>query len=78
MSRVIVIGAGVGGLAVAARLAVKGHDVLVLEQGQRPGGKLHTHRQDGFAFDTGPSLFTLPAVYRDLFLKTGGALEEAT
>ncbi len=76
MGRIIVIGAGVGGLAVAARAAVKGHDVLVLEQGSRTGGKLHTLHHEGFAFDTGPSLFTLPAVYRDLFLKTGAALED--
>lgn len=77
MSRVVVIGAGVGGLAVAARLAVRRHDVTVIEQADRTGGKLHTYRRDGFAFDTGPSLFTLPAVYRDLFLKTGAALEES-
>lgn len=77
MSRVIVIGAGVGGLAVAARLAVRGHQVTILEQADRVGGKLFTYRREGFAFDTGPSLFTLPAVYRDLFLKTGGPLEEA-
>jgi len=77
MSRIIVIGAGVGGLAVAARAAVKGHDVLVLEQSHRIGGKLHTLHHNGFAFDTGPSLFTLPAVYRDLFLKTGAALEDS-
>ena len=77
MSRVVVIGAGVGGMAVAARLAVRGHDVTVLEQADRTGGKLHTYRRDGFAFDTGPSLFTLPAVYRDLFLKTGASLEES-
>jgi len=76
MSRVIVIGAGAAGLATAARLAVKGHQVTVLEQAPRVGGKLSTYRRDGFAFDTGPSLFTLPAVYRDLFLKTGAALEE--
>ncbi|MDD2857881.1 MAG: phytoene desaturase family protein [Candidatus Nanopelagicales bacterium] len=77
MSRIVVIGAGVGGLAVAARLAVKGHDVRIVEQAERVGGKLHTHRRDGFAFDTGPSLFTLPAVYRDLFLKTGASLEDS-
>ncbi|MFA7323336.1 MAG: phytoene desaturase family protein [Candidatus Nanopelagicales bacterium] len=77
MSRIVVIGAGVGGLAVAARLGVKGHEVVIVEQADRVGGKLHTYRRDGFAFDTGPSLFTLPAVYRDLFLKTGGALEDA-
>lgn len=76
MSRVIVVGAGVGGLATAARLAVKGHSVTILEQSAIVGGKLATYRRDGFAFDTGPSLFTLPAVYRDLFLKTGSALEE--
>lgn len=76
MSTVIVIGAGAAGLATAARLAVKGHSVTVLEQSGRVGGKLATYRRDGFAFDTGPSLFTLPAVYRDLFLKTGKPLEE--
>ena len=77
MSRVIVVGGGLGGLATAARLAVKGHHVTLFEQSDRLGGKLHTYRRDGFAFDTGPSLFTLPAVYRDLFLKTGGPFEEA-
>jgi phytoene desaturase len=77
MSTVLVIGAGVGGMATAARLAVKGHSVTILEQGDQVGGKLRTYRRDGFAFDTGPSLFTLPAVYRDLFLKTGGSFEEA-
>lgn len=76
-SHVVVIGAGVGGLAVAARLAVKGHTVTIVEQSQRAGGKLASYERDGYVFDTGPSLFTLPAVYRDLFLKTGGSLEEA-
>jgi phytoene desaturase len=76
MSRVVVIGAGAAGLATAARLAVKGHSVQMLEQSDSIGGKLATYRRDGFAFDTGPSLFTLPAVYRDLFLKTGNAFEE--
>ncbi len=75
--KVIVIGAGVGGLATAARLAAKGKSVTVLEQANYFGGKLAAYRRDGFVFDTGPSLFTLPAVYRDLFLKTGGPLEEA-
>lgn len=70
------VGAGAGGLAVAARLAAKRHSVTVVESLDRTGGKLHTLRRDGYAFDTGPSLFTLPAVYRDLFLKTGKALED--
>ncbi len=70
------IGAGIGGLATAARLSVKGHDVTILEQSDSVGGKAGAYQRDGFVFDTGPSLVTLPAVYRDLFLKTGTALEE--
>ena len=49
----------------------------LLEQAEQAGGKLAVYRRDGFAFDTGPSLFTLPAVYRDLFLKTGSSFEES-
>ncbi len=75
MARVVVVGAGMGGLAAAARLAVLGHDVLVCEQAATWGGKLGTFTRDGFTFDTGPSLLTLPAVYRDLFLTTGDPIE---
>ena len=64
-----------GGLAVAARLATLGHRVTVCEQSDDVGGKLGWFSRDGFGFDTGPSLLTLPAVYRDLFIKTGSALE---
>jgi phytoene desaturase len=77
VARVVVIGAGIGGMAAAARLRVKGHQVTVVESADTHGGKLGTYRRDGFAFDTGPSLFTIPAVYRDLFLKTGGPLEDS-
>lgn len=77
MARIIVIGAGMGGMAAAARLRIKGHDVTVVEASATHGGKLGTLRRDGFAFDTGPTVLTLPAVYRDLFLKTGGPLEES-
>lgn len=71
VARIVVIGAGVGGMAAAARLSVKGHDVRILERSAGYGGKLGRFRRDGFVFDTGPSLLTLPAVYRDLFIKTG-------
>lgn len=77
MARVVVVGAGMGGLAVAARLATVGHDVEVCEQAGTVGGKLAAYSRDGFGFDTGPSLLTLPAVYRDLFLKTGKPLEDS-
>ena len=75
MARVVVVGAGVSGLATAARLADFGHDVLVFERNQTTGGRVGSYRRDGFTFDTGPSLLTLPAVYRDLFRKTGRPLE---
>jgi phytoene desaturase len=75
MARVVVVGAGLGGLACAARLAALGHQVTLCEQAAQAGGKLGVLAKDGFVFDTGPSLVTLPAVYRDLFLATGGPLE---
>jgi phytoene desaturase len=71
---VIVIGAGMGGMATAARLAKKGYHVRVFEAGDRHGGKCRTEWINGYAFDTGPSLLTLPAVYRDLFQRTGDVL----
>lgn len=77
MTNIVVIGAGVGGMATAARLSTKGHHVTIFEQAGTVGGKLGSFSKDGFVFDTGPSLFTIPAVYRDLFLKTGAPLEES-
>jgi phytoene desaturase len=71
---VVVIGAGMGGMATAARLAKKGYKVRVFEAGDRHGGKCRTEWINGYAFDTGPSLLTLPAVYRDLFQRTGDVL----
>ena len=67
--RVVVIGAGVGGLTAAVRLATAGHRVVVHEQAATVGGKLGRYARDGFAFDTGPSLFTLPQVFADLGLE---------
>jgi phytoene desaturase len=72
VARVVVIGAGVGGLAAAARLAAQGHRVAVHERAATHGGKLGEYRRDGFTFDTGPSLLTLPQVFTDLFAATGG------
>ncbi|PWD52496.1 phytoene desaturase [Serinibacter arcticus] len=74
MSRVVVIGTGVGGLASAARLAALGHEVLVLEASDVVGGKLGIYRRDGYTFDTGPSLVTMPQVVADLFAATGEPL----
>ena len=72
---VVIIGAGMGGLATAARLAKRGHKVSIYEATENVGGKCRTETINGFKFDIGPSLLTLPAVYRDLFLKTGKRIE---
>jgi phytoene desaturase len=74
VARVVVVGAGLGGLAAAARLAAAGHTVTVLEQAWRVGGKLGWYSRDGHGFDTGPSLVTLPQVFEDLFAATGDPL----
>ncbi|MBQ1124858.1 NAD(P)/FAD-dependent oxidoreductase, partial [Streptomyces sp. B15] len=71
MVRVVVVGAGMGGMAAAARLAVAGHEVSVHERTGTYGGSVRQYARNGFAFDTGPGLLRLPAVYRDLFVKTG-------
>ncbi|WP_078987148.1 phytoene desaturase family protein [Streptomyces sp. XY332] len=71
MARIAVIGAGMGAMATAARLAVAGHQVTVYERGSTYGGSVGRYEQGGFSFDTGPGLLHLPAVYRDLFVKTG-------
>jgi phytoene desaturase len=75
MAKISVIGAGVGGLSVAARLARNGHAVEIYEASNQTGGKCRTEWFGDYGFDTGPSLLTIPAVYRDLFLKTGKRLE---
>lgn len=65
--KVAVIGAGIGGLAAAIRLAAKGYSVSVFEKNDYPGGKLAEIRHESFRFDTGPSLFTLPQLIEELF-----------
>ncbi|MCI0387105.1 NAD(P)/FAD-dependent oxidoreductase [Streptomyces sp. CNQ085] len=71
MARTVVIGAGMGAMAAAARLAVAGHRVAVYERARTHGGAVRRLERDGFGFDTGPGLLYLPAVWRDLFVKTG-------
>lgn len=62
-----IIGAGIGGLAAAIRLAVQGHSVTVYEKNKIPGGKLSEVRIGEFRFDTGPSLLTLAQLLEELF-----------
>jgi len=64
---VIIIGAGVGGMATAIRLKLLGYNVQVFEKNDYPGGKLTHFETEGFRFDAGPSLFTSPKLIEDLF-----------
>ena len=74
--RIAVVGAGVGGLATAVRLAAAGHDVTVLEAADAPGGKCGRVARGRFAWDSGPSLLTMPWVFEALFAETGAPLAE--
>ncbi|HAD12025.1 MAG TPA: phytoene desaturase, partial [Saprospirales bacterium] len=67
MPTAIVIGSGIAGLASALRLRAKGMDVQVFEANNYPGGKLHAFEINGYRFDAGPSLFTLPHLVTELF-----------
>lgn len=69
--RIAVVGAGVGGLAAAARLAHQGHEVHVFEKGSMPGGRCNRLSVDGFHFDTGPTLLLMPEVLEETFAAIG-------
>ncbi|GGG57810.1 diapolycopene oxygenase [Croceivirga lutea] len=67
LNRAIVIGSGIAGLATAIRLRKKGYETLVFEANSYPGGKLHAKISNGYRFDMGPSLFTMPHLVDELF-----------
>ena len=67
----IVVGAGLGGLSAAVRLAAAGWEVTVIEQQSHPGGKAGTEQRGRYRFDTGPSLLTMPHVLEQLFDEAG-------
>jgi len=69
--KIAVIGSGIGGLATACRLASKGHEVTVFEKNATPGGKISEINMEGYRFDTGPSLFTLPELVEELYTASG-------
>ena len=69
--KALVIGSGIAGIAVAIRLAVKGYNVEVFEANAYPGGKLSEIKKDGFRFDAGPNLFTMPHYVDELYELAG-------
>ena len=74
--RAVVIGAGIGGLAAALRLALHGVEVEVVEKEARPGGKIRTVAAGGSLVDAGPTVFTLRDVFDDLFEAAGERLDD--
>jgi phytoene desaturase len=72
---IVIVGGGLGGLATAIHLAARGRHVVLLEKNERVGGKLNLVVEEGYTFDTGPSLLTMPWVLCDLFAAAGRRLE---
>ena len=76
MPTAIVIGAGIGGLAAAGRLARAGYKVTVVEKGAAPGGRASQLRQGEYRFDGGPTLFLMPQVFRETYAALGERMED--
>ncbi|MBS3963892.1 MAG: phytoene desaturase [Methylomonas sp.] len=70
-AKVVVIGAGLGGLSAAISLASEGFKVELVEKNDKVGGKLNVLTQDGFTFDLGPSILTMPQIFEALFRRVG-------
>ena len=70
-TRIVVIGAGLGGLSAAISLASEGFSVQLLEKNDKVGGKLNILTKDGFSFDLGPSILTMPHIFAELFSRVG-------
>lgn len=77
MSRkVIVIGSGLGGLSAAISLAQEGYDVTIHEKNPKIGGKLNVLKEQGYTFDLGPSILTLPHIFERLFERSGKKMSD--
>jgi phytoene dehydrogenase-like protein len=72
----VVIGAGIGGIATAARLAKNGYEVTVLEKNETPGGRCNQIIRDGHRFDIGPTLFLMPEVWEETFAALGEKMSD--
>ncbi|KAA9154254.1 phytoene desaturase [Microbacterium lushaniae] len=76
MTRTVIVGGGIAGLATAALLAGEGHDVTVCEELAEVGGRAGSWERDGFRFDTGPSWYLMPEVFEHFFALLGTSAAE--
>ncbi len=76
MKKLVIIGAGLGGLSLGIRLQSKGYQVTILEKSDQIGGHASQRKQRGYTFDMGPSLFTAPGIVRKLFTYAGECMED--
>ena len=76
MSSAVVVGAGLGGLSAAIRLASNNWNVAVYDRNTEPGGRMSTVSVDGYTWDCGPTLIMMPEVLRELFASAGRRLED--
>jgi phytoene desaturase len=74
--RVVVIGAGLGGLAAAIRLQARGYAVTIVEKRDAPGGRAYVYRDAGFSFDGGPTVITAPWLLEELFALAGRRVDD--
>src|SRR4051794_726169 len=75
-NRVVVVGAGLAGLAAALHLAGRGRQVTVVERAQHPGGRVGRLDIDGYKLDTGPTVLTMPDIIDDTFAAVGESLSD--
>jgi phytoene desaturase len=74
--KIIVIGSGFGGLAVAARLALRGNEVTLFEKRDQLGGRAYVYRMNGFTFDGGPTVITAPWLFDEIWTLAGRRRED--
>ncbi|MBA3266881.1 MAG: phytoene desaturase [Acidimicrobiia bacterium] len=74
--RVAIVGAGLGGLSAACQLVGRGHDVVVLERADVPGGRAGLWEEKGYQFDTGPSVLTMTGLIADAFAAAGADMAD--
>ena len=74
--KAVVIGSGLGGLAVAALLSKKGYSVSVYEKLHEPGGRAREFSSNGYRFDMGPSWYMMPDIFEEFFTLLGENIED--